>query len=138
MAQLNRLFGAVATKTSHFAGKPQAFALTLFIIVVWGAFGPSTHYSDTWQLILNTGGTIVTLLLVILLQYTQNRDTAAIQLKLNELILVNNRARNTLVDVDKMTEQELNLLYANMHERMARSERRAAAKADKTENSRNQ
>lgn len=128
---MNRAFSQLASYTSHIIGKPITFVLACVIILIWGAFGPYTNYSDTWQLWANTGTTLFSFVVLILIQHTQNRDTAAIQLKLNELILVNRKASNVLLDVDKMTEAELKLLYASMHERMEKQARRTAAKADK-------
>ena len=81
--------------------------LALAIIVVWGVSGPIFQRSDTWQLIINTGTTIVTFLMVFLIQNTQNRDTEALQLKLNELIRVNEKARNRLLQLEELTEDEM-------------------------------
>src|SRR5205823_845995 len=89
----------------------QAFALALAIIVVWAAIGPAFHYSDTWQLAINTGTTIITFLMVFLIQRSQNKDSLAIQLKLNELVAAMHGASNRLIDVEALTEKDLDALH---------------------------
>jgi low affinity Fe/Cu permease len=91
-------------------GSPWSFLLAVLVIVAWAVTGPIFHYSDTWQLVINTGTTIVTFLMVFLIQNTQNRDARAIHLKLDELIKGNRRARNAMVDLENCTEEELNEL----------------------------
>lgn len=100
-------FSARATKIT---GKPIAFILALVIIIVWVITGPVFHYSDTWQLVINTGTTIITFLMVFLIQQSQNKDTLALQLKLNELIAASSKASNRLIDVEDLTAAELDLL----------------------------
>src|ERR1700712_3374284 len=107
---MERMFETVAGKVSGWAGRPPAFILALSVIIVWGVTGPIFHYSDTWQLIINTGTTIVTFLMVFLIQNTQNRDMSALHLKLDELIRVNQAARNKLLTLEDMTEEELERL----------------------------
>lgn len=97
---------AVASVT----GTPVSFGVAVTIVLVWAVSGPFFHYSDTWQLVINTGTTVVTFLMVFLIQSTQNRDTLTIQLKLDELIRATNDARNTLVDLEDMTDEELTAL----------------------------
>src|ERR1700744_4860042 len=104
------LFGRFANATAHASGRPLAFVLCCVIIVVWAATGPIFHYSDTWQLIINPGPTIVTFLMVFLIQNTQNRDGAALQAKLDELIRVTEAARNAYVGIEKMPEKKLEQL----------------------------
>jgi low affinity Fe/Cu permease len=103
-------FGVFARKTSSVLGSAWAFVWAIFIIVVWALTGPTFHYSDTWQLIINTGTTIVTFLMVFLIQNTQNRDAKAVHLKLDELIRALGPARNKLVDLEKLSDDELKAL----------------------------
>src|SRR5689334_9475607 len=93
---ISRLFADIAQTTSHEVGRAWVFALAVGIIILWAITGPFFHFSDTWQLIINTGTTIVTFLMVFLIQNAQNRDNAAIQVKLNELIRVS-KAQNSFV-----------------------------------------
>src|SRR6266545_5931297 len=103
-------FAHVATKAATWVGSPLAFVLAVGIVLVWGIVGPHYHYSDTRQLVINTGTTIITFLIVFLIQNTQNRDTRAIHLKLDELIRALKGARNNLVNLEEMTDQELDEL----------------------------
>jgi low affinity Fe/Cu permease len=107
MATLSDSFDRLAHWTARHAGRASTFALALAIIVAWGVSGPIFHWSDTWQLIINTGTTIVTFLMVFLIQNTQNRDTSALQLKLDELIRVNEKARNRLLRLEELSEEEM-------------------------------
>ncbi len=99
-------------------GHPAAFIAAVGIIVVWGITGPLLGFSDTWQLVINTGTTIVTFLMVFLIQNTQNRDTVAIQVKLDELIRVIEKADNSLLDLEELEEKELERIRSN-YERLA-------------------
>ncbi|MDP9003742.1 MAG: low affinity iron permease family protein [Verrucomicrobiota bacterium] len=103
-------FGVFARKTSSVLGSPWAFVTAILVIVIWAMTGPTFHYSDTWQLIINTGTTIVTFLMVFLIQNTQNRDAKAVHLKLDELIRAIEPARNKLVDLEKLSDHELKTL----------------------------
>ena len=103
-------FGVFARKASRILGSAWAFVCAIVIIAVWALTGPTFHYSDTWQLIINTGTTIVTFLMVFLLQNTQNRDAKAVHLKLDELIRAVGPARNKLVDLEKLSDDELQTL----------------------------
>jgi low affinity Fe/Cu permease len=100
-------FTRFAKGTALATGKPAAFITAALVIFVWGVTGPMFHYSDTWQLVINTGTTIVTFLMVFLIQATQNRDSAAIHVKLDELIRAVKGARNCLIDLDELTDEEL-------------------------------
>jgi low affinity Fe/Cu permease len=107
-----------ASWVSDKAGSSTAFALALGVIVVWLLTGPIFHYSDTWQLVINTGTTIVTFLMVFLIQRTQNKSALAVQLKLNEIVAALDGASNRLVSVEDLTEEELNVLYKH-YQRLA-------------------
>lgn len=104
---MNEIFRKFAHITSHIVGSPWAFIAAVLVIVVWAASGPLFGYSDTWQLVINTGTTIITFLMVFLIQNTQNRDAKAIHLKLDELIKGVKGARNSLVDLEDLTDAEL-------------------------------
>jgi low affinity Fe/Cu permease len=103
-------FHRFAHQTSNMAGSPGAFLIALATIFGWGVTGPVFHFSDTWQLVINTGTTIVTFLMVFLIQNTQNRDAKAMHLKLDELIYHLKGARNTLIDLEDLSEEELQQL----------------------------
>jgi low affinity Fe/Cu permease len=105
-------FTRFANWTASAAGHPQAFLLACLVIVVWGVTGPVFAFSDTWQLVINTGTTIVTFLMVFLIQNTQNRDSKAMQLKLDELIRATHGAHNALLDLEELTEADLNRIRA--------------------------
>src|SRR5215472_12568894 len=110
---ISRVFSKIAQWTAQQCGRASTFILACAVIVVWAVTGPVFDYSDTWQLIINTGTTIVTFLMVFLMQNTQNRDTAAIQLKLDELIRANENARNTMLSLEDLTEDQLKRLKAS-------------------------
>ena len=107
---MNELFRKFAQKTSQMVGSSWAFILAVAIIVVWAATGPMFRYSDTWQLVINTGTTIITFLMVFLIQNTQNRDAKAIHLKLDELIKGVKGARTGLVNLEELSDAELERL----------------------------
>ena len=108
--RIRDIFRHFARKSSEVLGTAWAFIGSLIIIAVWGLTGPMFHFSDTWQLIINTGTTIVTFLMVFLIQNTQNRDAKAMHLKLDELIRAIKGARNRLVDLEKLSDEELKQL----------------------------
>jgi low affinity Fe/Cu permease len=127
---MRELFHRIAQKTSSAVGSPWAFTLAIAIIAVWAVTGPIFHYSDTWQLFINTGTTIVTFLMVFLIQNTQNRDAKVIHLKLDELIRATKRARNSLVDLEDLTDEEIDLLEKEFHAMQKRlSERKTQRSA---------
>ena len=119
-------FTRFAKKTAQLSGRPAAFALAAAIIVAWGLLGPVFGFSDTWQLVINTGTTIVTFLMVFLIQNTQNRDTAAIQVKLDELIRVT-QGHNALMDLEELEEDDLEVFRAK-YAKMAAAARRKIRK----------
>lgn len=104
---MDRIFTAIATRVSAFAGQPVAFILATFAIVIWGATGPLFGYSDTWQLVVNTSTTIITFLMVFVIQNAQNRDAAAIQAKLDELIRALDGARDDFIGIEHLTDNQL-------------------------------
>ena len=119
--QLNKWFTHVAEAVSHATGHALAFIICCVIVIVWAATGPIFGFSDTWQLIINTGTTIVTFLMVFLIQNTQNRDGAAIQAKLDELILVT-AAENSFIGIEHLTEEEVNEFRKKCKTAAARAE----------------
>jgi low affinity Fe/Cu permease len=107
------LFTRFAKWTSRATGHPATFVAAVLIILVWAVTGPIFGFSDTWQLVINTGTTIITFLMVFLIQNTQNRDSAAMQLKLDELIRAINDAHNGLLDLEELTEEDLDRIKAH-------------------------
>jgi low affinity Fe/Cu permease len=105
-----RAFSQFATWTAHASGTPFTFVLAVLVILIWAVTGPIFNFSDTWQLVINTGTTIVTFLMVFLIQSTQNRDGLAIQVKLDELVRAVERANNKFVGIEKLTEDEVKTL----------------------------
>jgi low affinity Fe/Cu permease len=108
-------FRKFAHQTSRGVGSPWAFIAAVLIILIWAVTGPLFHFSDTWQLVINTSTTIVTFLMVFLIQNTQNRDAIAIHLKLDELIRALKGARNKLVDLEELSDEELEALRLEFH-----------------------
>lgn len=104
-------FERFANKITSWTGSSIAFTLAACVVIIWGILGPLFHYSETWQLVINTGTTIITFLMVFLIQKTQNKDSKAIQLKLNELIAANRNTSNRMVDIESLTENELDELH---------------------------
>lgn len=108
---MSEIFHKIASSVSSIVGSPAAFVVALGIIIVWAINGPAFNYSDTWQLVINTGTTIVTFLIVFLIQNTQNRDARAIHLKLDELLKGVKGARTGMVDIESVPDEELEKLH---------------------------
>jgi low affinity Fe/Cu permease len=121
-------FGKFASRSSHFLGSRWSFVTAIGVVVVWALTGPLFHYSDTWQLVINTGTTIVTFLMVFLIQNTQNRDARAIHLKLNELIHAVDKAKNKMIDVENLSEVELEELTRTYEKLRLHAEERSLAR----------
>jgi low affinity Fe/Cu permease len=130
-------FGHFARVASNIAGKPIAFLIAVAVVIVWAVTGPLFGFSDTWQLVINTGTTIVTFLMVFLIQNTQNRDQMAMQIKLAELIVAVKGAHNKLALAEEMSDQELEKLHAHFqamceHTHESLTALRSAREADET------
>lgn len=113
-------FTRFAKATASATGRPTTFALALAVVIVWAVTGPLFHWSDTWQLVINTGTTVVTFLMVFLIQSTQNRDGEAVQIKLDELLRVTAGAHNVLLNLEELEEHELNrirMVYVRLAEK---------------------
>jgi low affinity Fe/Cu permease len=124
-------FALLASKASAATGSFWAFGLSLLVILVWAATGPLFHYSDQWQLVINTGTTIITFLMVFVIQHAANKETRALQFKLNELIAAIEGASNRLIDVEDLTDRELEHLYVRFR-RLAREAERLGPGAKTT------
>src|ERR1700742_2361482 len=128
----NDWFGRFAASASGWLGSKWAFAGAGLVIVIWALVGPIFHYSDTWQLVINTGTTIVTFLMVFLIQNTQNRDARAINLKLNELIRAIDKARDQMIDIENLSDLELDELQAKYEKIKAKcNQRENRSRSDK-------
>src|SRR6187397_181330 len=117
----SEMFTVAACATAHWTGKPIAFLIATGHVIVWALTGPMFGYSDTWQLVINTSTTIVTFLMVFLIQNTQNRGTLALQLKLDELILATKDARNEMACIEDKDDEELAAEHKRVHEKVAQS-----------------
>ena len=119
---ISSITGSMASSVTRWSGSSWGFGMALTTIVVWALTGPLFHWSDTWQLVINTGTTIVTFLMVFLIQRTQNKDGMAIQMKLNELVAAMESASNRLIDVEDLDEDELEILHKH-YQKLAEMER---------------
>lgn len=117
-------FGRMAQSTSHLAGHPVAFIAAALSLTIWGALGPLYHYSDTWQLVANTATSLITFLMVFIIQNSQNRDTKAIHLKLDEVIRSINSAQNEMIDIEKLSDKEMEELASRYERIRAESDER--------------
>lgn len=106
----SKFFNSFSNVVTKATGKPAAFIIATLVIIIWAVTGPIFKFSDTWQLVINTGTTIITFLMVFVIQHSQNKDTVAIQLKLNELIAASHEASNRLISIEDLTDEELDVL----------------------------
>jgi low affinity Fe/Cu permease len=127
-------FRRFSQRTALAVGKPEAFTLAVLTVALWAAVGPSFHYSDTWQLTINTGTTIITFLMVFLIQNTQNRDAQVMQLKLDELIRAVDDARNELVDMEDLSDEDLRRLQHQFEALRKSAEAARSSRAGATRN----
>jgi low affinity Fe/Cu permease len=125
-------YSRAASATARWSGRSSTFLLALVVIIVWLVTGPIFHFSDTWQLVINTGTTIVTFLMVFLIQATQNRDTEALQIKLDELIRATKDAENVVLDLEQCDEDELDEIRKRYLALAEEARRLADAKAEET------
>ena len=129
---MKEIFRKASYKTAELVGSPPAFLIALFVVIVWAVTGPLFGYSDTWQLVINTGTTIVTFLIVFLIQHTQNRDSKILQLKLDELIRAVEAARTRLVGLEDLPDEELERLQKEF-QRLGKARELKREKPDKRE-----
>lgn len=106
-SSFSRSFEKISAALTRASGSPAAVLIAMGVVVTWACLGPVFGYSDTWQLVINTGTTIITFIMVFIIQHSQNKDTTAMQLKLNELIAANEKASNRLINIEELTEEEL-------------------------------
>jgi low affinity Fe/Cu permease len=128
---VRKLFNKIATWIATAAGQPITFVAAVLIIVIWGVSGPMFHFSDTWQLVVNTGTTIITFLMVFLIQNSQNRDGAAMQAKLDELLRAVDKAREQFIGIEHLTDQQIELVRTAL-ERYAKDQQGKQKTADDT------
>ncbi|MGI4856463.1 MAG: low affinity iron permease family protein [Janthinobacterium lividum] len=122
---LMRTFDRFASRVTRWAGSPITFCTSVFVVILWAVLGPTFHYSDGWQLVINTGTTIITFLMVFLIQQSQNKDSIAVHLKLNELLASHKSADNQLIGIEDASEDQLRTLagfYNDLAERAQRGE----------------
>lgn len=132
----DNFFGRFAKHAANTSGSAGAFIIALLVIITWGTSGPLFGFSDTWQLVINTGTTIVTFLMVFIIQHTQNKDTRALQLKLDELIRANKGAHNALMDLEELSDHELEKIgrrYIHLAEKAREDLRHGKADTNKPE-----
>ena len=129
-SQKKGLFRIFAHRTAEMVGTAKAFCLAVFTIVIWAFLGPVFHYSDTWQLVINTGTTIITFLMVFLIQNSQNRDAKTMQLKLDELLRAMRGARNSLVNLEDLEDDQLEILHAEFREMQEKIQRKIRARSE--------
>ncbi len=129
---LSERFRIFARDAADYSGSFRVFIAALGIVIVWGLTGPIFHFSDTWQLVINTGTTIITFLMVFLIQNTQNRDSKAIHLKLDELIQATRKARNGIIDAEDLSDEQMKRLHEQFVRMDKKKEEAAAAETGKS------
>jgi low affinity Fe/Cu permease len=129
---MRKFFNAFAARTATASGQPLTFMVALLVVIVWAVTGPMFHYSDTWQLVINTGTTIITFLMVFLIQNSQNRDGAAMQAKLDELLRAVDKAREQFIGIEHLTDQQIELVRTAL-ERHAKDLKEKESKKKTTE-----
>ena len=127
---MHKTFTRIATLISTIAGQPLSFMVALGVVIVWGVTGPLFHYSDTWQLVINTGTTIVTFLMVFLIQNSQNRDSAAMQAKLDELLRAVGKAREQFIGIEHLTDTEIEMIRTALERQAKRQQGKQATTED--------
>lgn len=127
---MEALFERIANAMARAMGRPMTFVLCVSLVLVWAASGPVFHFSDTWQLVINTGTTIVTFLMVFLIQNSQNREGQALQAKLDELIRALNDAQDSFIGLERKTEKEIGAMRSDLEAEVAAAEPTATASAD--------
>jgi low affinity Fe/Cu permease len=130
---MDKFFTLCATRIATFAGQPIAFAVAFLLIVAWAVTGPIFHYSDTWQLVVNTATTIVTFLMVFLIQNSQNRDAAAMQAKLDEMLRAIDKAREQFIGIEHLTDQQIEAIRAALEREVGKEPGKAATADDTVE-----
>lgn len=130
---MDRFFTWFSGRISFLAGQPLAFAAALLVVLVWGTTGPVFGYSDTWQLVINTGTTIVTFLMVFLIQNSQNRDAAAMQAKLDELLRSIDAARSQFIGIEHLTDNQIEQIRAKLEDEVGTGRGKAATADDSVE-----
>ena len=130
---MDRLFTSIATRIATAAGQPGTFVVAFGLILVWGVTGPLFDYSDTWQLVVNTATTIVTFLMVFLIQNSQNRDAAAMQAKLDELLRALDRAREQFIGIEHLTDQQIEDLRAALEREVGKVQGKPGTADDSVE-----
>ena len=126
---MRKFFTSFSSKTAHIVGSYWAFLIALAVVLAWGLTGPMFHYSDTWQLVINTGTTIITFLMVFLIQNTQNRDAKAMHLKLDELLVAVKQAHNEMVDIEDLDDEQLEKIAELYRKKKERSSSEMSGKA---------
>jgi len=129
--RIDDVFQRFARAISIVTGKPSAFVIALVILIIWGITGPFFHFSDTWQLVINTGTSLVTFLMVFLIQESQNHDTRALQVKLSELIIAVHGAANSTAAAEDLSDKELEQLHKHLVARASETEARIARRREK-------